>query len=52
VLLPGEAKGYRTRKNLLPDKIRAIDPHGNVVYEETFTWEQLRAVQFRIVIQP
>lgn len=33
------------------DRIRAYDPEGNLIFDETLTWEELVASHFRIVIE-
>lgn len=46
---PGESREFATRENNLPDRIRAYS--GDVlVHDQTVTWEELEANDFRYVI--
>jgi hypothetical protein len=50
-LLPRQSKSQTTREGLLPDRIRAYSPQGDVVFDKTFTWEDLKASNFLVVIK-
>ena len=49
-LQPGESEAFQVRENLLPDRVRAFDEEGNLVFDEVFTWEDLEANDFRVLI--
>jgi len=50
-LLPGQKKSITTKESLLPDRIRAYDPRGNLVFDRTVTWEELKAANFVLVLK-
>ncbi len=50
-LEPGESETFITRKNLLPDRVRAYKEDGTLVFDRTFTWQDLEASDFRVVIR-
>jgi hypothetical protein len=49
-LAAGQSKAITTRRDLLPDRIRAYTERGELVFDRTFTWEDLEALDFTIVI--
>jgi hypothetical protein len=50
-LAPTESKRITTREDLLPDRIRAYDDRNNLVFDRTFTWSDLEAMDFVVVIR-
>jgi hypothetical protein len=50
-LRPGESRGFRTNKILLPNRIKAFDEQGNLRFDRVFTWEDLEANEFRVLIR-
>jgi hypothetical protein len=51
-LQPRESKQVYTKEELLPDRIRAIDDvSGDVVFDRTFTWAEVRDLGFLVVIR-
>ncbi len=50
-LLPGEVdRDHFLRKQLMPDHIEAYDQSGTLLFERTYTWEDLEAAGWRVVI--
>jgi hypothetical protein len=50
-LAPTESRRITTREDLLPDRIRAYDDRNNLVFDRTFTWSDLQAMDFVVVIR-
>lgn len=50
-LLPGQSKKITTKESLLPDRIKAMNARGDVVFDRTVTWEDLKATGFLVVIR-
>jgi hypothetical protein len=50
-LAPGQSKSITTKESLLPDRIRAYDDRNALVFDQTFTWENLQAARFLVVIR-
>ena len=49
-LQPGDAKELREKQDLLPYRIQAYTKDGELIFDETVTWEDLEARNFEIVI--
>ena len=50
-LMPGEeSPDYVLRKQLMPNHIEAFDQSGTLLYDRTYTWEDVKAAGWRIVI--
>ncbi len=47
---PNESREYGVRKSFMPDHVRAFDEAGNLVFDRTYTWEDLEAAGWRVVI--
>ena len=49
-LLPGETARVQERENHMPDRVRAFDQAGNLLFDRTYTWEDLEEAGWRVVI--
>ena len=50
-LLPGEMNtNHFLRKQLMPDHIEAFDQSGTLLFDRTYTWEDVEEAGWRIVI--
>lgn len=49
-LEPGESKAFRTRENLMPDRIQVYGESGDLILDEIVTWEALQQRDFEITI--
>jgi len=50
-LKPGESRQFSTRPSLGPQRVRAFDLEGNLKFDHVYTWEDLKAASFRVVIE-
>ena len=50
-LAPGQSRSITTKESLLPDRVRAYDDRNALVFDQTFTWEELKAARFLVVIK-
>ena len=51
-LAPRQSRSVTTKESLLPDRIRAYDDRNNLIFDKTFTWQDLQALNFVIAIKP
>ena len=49
-LKPGESEAFRTRKELMPDRLKAFDEGGRLRCQMTVTWDYFKANGFKVVI--
>ena len=49
-LQPGESAAFGTRKYLLPDHIRAYDDSGQLRFDKTIAWQDLKGTNFHVFI--
>jgi hypothetical protein len=50
ILAPRQSKAITTREDLLPDRIRAFTERNELIFDQTFTWADLQANNFVVVI--
>ncbi len=49
--MPGEeSPDYVLRKQLMPDHIEAFDQSGTLLFDRTYTWEDVEEAEWRIVV--
>jgi hypothetical protein len=48
---PGQLTEVRVTRDLLPDRVEAFDADGNLVFDQTFTWEDLGARGWLVAIE-
>lgn len=49
-LEPGESESFKTRENVMPDRVRAFDQDGTPRFDRTYTWEDLEQAGWRVII--
>ncbi len=49
-LEPGKSESFKTRENVMPDRVRAFDQDGTPRFDRTYTWEDLEQASWRVII--
>ncbi len=49
-LEPGESESFKTRENVMPDRVRAFDQAGTLLFDRTYTWEGLEQAGWQVTI--